>query len=152
MKKVILILSSAFIFTACSQQPVKSVSTTAAVEVVPHLKELQQGVAIYFKNNSTQIADQDSIYLETAAEALLSNPRAVLRVEGHTDSTGNQAVNKRISLQRANTVKTRLITQYSVSPQQIIAEGLASAKPIADNSTAEGRAKNRRVTLMLTVK
>ncbi len=149
MKKLILLVSSAVIFTACTQQPVKTVATGPVVKTLPYLKELQQGIAIYFKNNSTQITDQDLVYVGAAAEILLSNPRAILYVTGHTDSTGNAAVNKRVSMQRANTVKTRLITQYNVSPNQVIAEGAASAQPIADNSTAEGRAKNRRVTLAL---
>ncbi len=149
MKKLILLVSSAVMFTACTQQPTKTAVNTSAVQTLPYLKELQQGVAIYFKNNSTQVTDQDLVFVGAAAEILLSNPRAVLHVTGHTDSTGNAAVNKRVSMQRANMVKTRLITQYNVSPNQIVTEGVASAQPIADNSTAEGRAKNRRVTLAL---
>lgn len=149
MKKLILLLSSVCVLAACTQQPVKSTTTSPATAEVPHLKALQQGVSIYFKNNSTEVSDQDVVYLSSAAELLLSNPRAVLKVSGHTDATGKPEVNKRVSLQRANSVKTRLITQYSVNPNQIVTEGLASSQPIADNSTAEGRAKNRRVTLVL---
>lgn len=149
MKKLILLVGSAVLFTACTQQPSKTATTTTMVQTLPYLKELQQGVAIYFKNNSTQVMDQDLAFVAAAAEILLSNPRAVLQVTGHTDSTGNAAVNKRVSMQRANMIKTRLITQYSVSPNQIVTEGVAAAQPIADNSTAEGRAKNRRVTLVV---
>lgn len=149
MKNLILLIGSAVFFTACTPAPVKTTTNAKMGQSLPSLKELQQGVAIYFKNNSTQIVERDLVYVGEVAEILLSNPRAIVYITGHTDSIGSDAVNKRVSMQRANIVKTRLMTQYSVSSSQIIAEGVASAQPIADNSTAEGREKNRRVTLKL---
>lgn len=69
-------------------------------------------------------------------------------VEGHTDTTGNQAKNEALSLARAISVRDYLIAQ-GVPASRIEVEGLGPANPIADNETAEGRARNRRVEIIM---
>lgn len=80
------------------------------------------------------------------------NKNFVLYIEGHTDSTGSLAANNKVSLTRANIVKDFLLNEYQVNPEQLITLGLGPTKPIADNKTAEGRVKNRRVTVTLKIK
>jgi outer membrane protein OmpA-like peptidoglycan-associated protein len=76
-------------------------------------------------------------------------PALRFAVEGHTDSIGSYESNRSLSLQRAITVRDYLISQ-GVPASTIDVEGLASDRPVADNGTAEGRARNRRVEIVLT--
>jgi outer membrane protein OmpA-like peptidoglycan-associated protein len=69
-------------------------------------------------------------------------------VEGHTDSTGTDATNQKLSLERATAVKTFLKTQ-GVDEARITATGIGSERPVAPNATPEGRAKNRRVEIVI---
>jgi OOP family OmpA-OmpF porin len=68
----------------------------------------------------------------------------VIIVTGHTDNVGAAAANQRLSQQRAETVKKDLVSR-GIEANRIYTEGKGSSQPIADNRTAEGRAKNRRV-------
>ena len=72
-----------------------------------------------------------------------------LRVEGHTDSTGSDELNRRLSYDRAITVRDYLITQ-GVDASNIDVEGLGPSRPVDTNDTSEGRARNRRVEIVLT--
>ena len=76
-------------------------------------------------------------------------PSANLVLEGHTDSTGSAAYNKKLSQQRADAVKTVLVDHYNVSADRITTVGYGEEKPIADNKTSEGRAENRRVETIM---
>ena len=69
-------------------------------------------------------------------------------VVGHTDSTGSQALNERLSLQRAQTVRDYLYSR-GVPAARLEVAGRAALEPVADNATEEGRAKNRRVEIFL---
>jgi outer membrane protein OmpA-like peptidoglycan-associated protein len=71
-----------------------------------------------------------------------------VQVIGHTDSQGSDAVNNPLSLDRAQSVRDYLVSQ-GVSASRIAVEGKGEHQPIADNSTADGRAKNRRVEIFL---
>jgi outer membrane protein OmpA-like peptidoglycan-associated protein len=70
-------------------------------------------------------------------------------VEGHTDSTGSEATNMTLSQQRAENVRDFLVTR-GVPANKIRAKGVGESKPVADNRTAEGRANNRRVEIILS--
>lgn len=70
----------------------------------------------------------------------------VMIAVGHTDSVGSNAYNDKLSLRRANAVKAYLVSK-GLDPARLYTEGKGEAQPIADNATAEGRAKNRRVTI-----
>ena len=76
-------------------------------------------------------------------------PDASILIEGHTDSVGSDEVNQKISEQRASSVATALKKDYGVK-NNISAIGKGKTEPIASNATAEGRAKNRRVEVILT--
>ena len=86
--------------------------------------------------------------LSAAAQVLSANPEIRIRVEGHTDSTGSAAINNRLSRERADAVRARLI-QDGVAPGRIEAEGFGASRPAESNATAAGRAANRRVDLAI---
>lgn len=69
----------------------------------------------------------------------------VVTVEGHTDSQGSDSYNQKLSQSRADSVKAMLITKYGVAADRVNAVGYGESKPVADNSTADGREQNRRV-------
>ncbi|MGH8244621.1 MAG: OmpA family protein, partial [Steroidobacteraceae bacterium] len=76
-------------------------------------------------------------------------PSLRFRVEGHTDSTGSDATNRDLSLRRASTVRDYLVSQ-GVDSSSIEVAGLGPDVPIASNDTREGRARNRRVEIILS--
>jgi outer membrane protein OmpA-like peptidoglycan-associated protein len=80
---------------------------------------------------------------------LLAHPDLKVQVEGHTDSIGSEEYNQKLSEERAGSVKDYLVTQ-NIQDNNVTAEGFGKSNPIADNSTAAGRAKNRRVELVVS--
>lgn len=87
--------------------------------------------------------------LDRLAELLGARPDLRVRLRGHTDSLGEAEANRRLSKARAEAVREGLIAR-GVAAERIQAEGLGEAEPIADNDTAAGRARNRRVEIYLT--
>ncbi len=87
--------------------------------------------------------------LDSLAQSLNQNPTSVVDVFGYTDSTGSDAVNNPLSLNRASSVRNYLISR-GVAPNRINAQGFGSQSPVADNSTVAGRAANRRVEIFVT--
>jgi outer membrane protein OmpA-like peptidoglycan-associated protein len=80
---------------------------------------------------------------------VLGHPGLKLEVEGHTDSTGSDDLNQRLSEQRADAVRGYLV-QQGLAADSITATGFGKASPVADNTTAAGRQKNRRVELVVS--
>jgi outer membrane protein OmpA-like peptidoglycan-associated protein len=101
---------------------------------------------------ATGTADLSSAARESLARfsgIVASYPDLRFNVEGHTDSTGSVETNNELSLRRAITVRDYLISQ-GVAASTIDVAGLGPSRPIADNETAEGRARNRRVEIVIT--
>lgn len=86
--------------------------------------------------------------LDSFASGLGSQPSMLVRVVGHTDSTGSDAINDPLSLRRAESVRNYL-EDRGVSASRIEVAGRGAREPVASNDTAEGRAKNRRVEIFL---
>ncbi len=86
--------------------------------------------------------------LDSVARALVQHPELRAKAIGHTDSTGPMQVNQTLSVNRANAV-TNYLTARGVQGGRLMSEGRGPNTPVADNSTAEGRAMNRRVELYL---
>ena len=78
------------------------------------------------------------------AKGLKAYPTAEVAIYGHTDNVGGAKYNMKLSVGRANSVKQYLVTK-GIEPSRIVTRGFGYTKPIADNATAEGRAKNRRI-------
>ena len=103
--------------------------------------------AIYFNTGSAVIKAESYDELNKMAAILKKNPEVEAKIEGHTDSQGNDASNLKLSKDRARAVKDYLVKQ-GVEADHLDSEGYGETKPIADNGTADGRAKNRRVVII----
>ena len=86
--------------------------------------------------------------LDRLAATLNQHPVTTVTIIGHTDSTGSDAVNDPLSVNRAASTRDYLV-QRGVSAQRIAVDGRGSRQPVADNSTASGRAMNRRVEIFI---
>ncbi|MBX3683363.1 MAG: OmpA family protein [Thauera sp.] len=86
--------------------------------------------------------------LDRLASTLNQHPVTTVTIIGHTDSTGSDAVNDPLSINRAAATRDYLV-QRGVSAQRIAVDGRGSRQPVADNSTASGRAMNRRVEIFI---
>ncbi|MFT3812878.1 MAG: OmpA family protein [Acidovorax sp.] len=103
---------------------------------------------ISFDTNRADIKSNFAPILDRFAEGLRNNPNAEVRIVGHTDSTGSDAINNPLSLERAESTRNYL-TARGVSGARIQVEGRGSREPIASNDTAQGRAQNRRVEIYM---
>ena len=86
--------------------------------------------------------------LDQFAQGLGSQPGTEVLIVGHTDSTGSDAINNPLSLQRANSARSYLMNR-GVDGNRIRTEGKGSYQPVADNGTEAGRARNRRIEIFL---
>ena len=109
------------------------------------VEDLKMELRVFFDINKSDIKPQYQPEIAKVAEKLVEYPNATARIEGHTDNTGPRKLNERLSLARANSVKSALVDQYGVDANRLSTQGFAWDQPIADNKTKEGRAMNRRV-------
>lgn len=86
--------------------------------------------------------------LGTFASSLNAHPSTTVTIIGHTDSSGSDAVNDPLSVQRANSTRDYLVAR-GVSPSRLLTQGRGSREPVASNATADGRAQNRRVEMFV---
>jgi outer membrane protein OmpA-like peptidoglycan-associated protein len=100
---------------------------------------------ILFDTDSDCLKPESGAVIKSVARGLETNPNLKLRIEGHTDSTGNADHNLELSKRRAEAVMAVLVTQFSVDAARLSAEGLGASKPMDSNDTPQGRAQNRRV-------
>ncbi|RKZ28828.1 hypothetical protein DRQ36_09860 [bacterium] len=100
---------------------------------------------IFFEFNSDEITPESYPILDDIGEILQRNPDWRIEIAGHTDSIGTESYNKKLSQQRAKAVKNYLVKNFNIIRENLSAQGYGESTPIAENSTAEGRALNRRV-------
>jgi outer membrane protein OmpA-like peptidoglycan-associated protein len=103
--------------------------------------------SVLFPSGKSELLASAKDRLAEIAKALKDDKHTLL-VVGHTDSQGSDAVNDRLSDDRAKAVRIYLISQ-GIDEVRIRSEGMGKSEPIADNSTAEGRANNRRVEIII---
>lgn len=101
---------------------------------------------ILFDINKTDIKPAAITNLDNLASSLLSNPQTKVQIDGYTDNTGSAEYNLSLSDRRANAVKSYLMNK-GVDASRMASVGYGITHPAADNSTEEGRAKNRRVDI-----
>jgi outer membrane protein OmpA-like peptidoglycan-associated protein len=106
-------------------------------------------IALYinFDTGKSTIKPESKPIIEQIVQMLKSNPDLKLSVEGHTDNVGNPKSNKTLSDDRAKAVVSAIVAQ-GIDAKRLSTAGYGQDKPIADNKTEEGRAKNRRVELV----
>lgn len=103
---------------------------------------------LFFATGKAEIQSSSYPALNRLAN-LINNNNLKIQIEGHTDNVGNDTANQQLSEQRAEAVKSYLITAGKVKGNTVTAMGFGESKPVADNSDEEGRAQNRRVEIRL---
>lgn len=101
---------------------------------------------VNFELNSAKLAPNATRILDAVARTMLESPNFSIQINGHTDSQGSAAYNRKLSQQRASSVRDYLISA-GVDAGRLKATGLGESSPIASNDTADGRAQNRRVEI-----
>ena len=110
---------------------------------------------VLFKTGSFDVSDKAKVVLSKVATVLKAQPDLEYMVEGHTDNVtlnGNNDLmqdNWDLSVKRATTIVRLLQKQYGLNPAQLVAAGRSEYRPIADNSSAEGKARNRRTRIVV---
>ena len=103
---------------------------------------------ITFDTNSYVVKPQFKNTLDSVATVLKTYPDSTIIVSGHTDTTGTDAINNPLSLNRASSVASYLESQ-GISTSRITSRGYGSKQPVASNATLAGRAQNRRVEIAI---
>ncbi len=101
---------------------------------------------VSFDTNSAQIKPNLAPVLDRFAQTLNANPGTTVRIIGHTDNTGTDAINEPLSVNRAASTRQYLAAR-GVDPARIAIDGRGAREPIADNGNPAGRAANRRVEI-----
>lgn len=110
-------------------------------------------IGLVFASGSAQIETEYFALLRKVQDALRVFPDTIVVVEGHTDSFGGDETNLKLSQDRAEAVRTYLLANMrDLSPDDVQATGFGEAQPVANNETTEGRAKNRRIDLVIRPK
>lgn len=159
MKLIRLLMVVAALFAAAGCQnspPLRGGLTEAQIAVLERVGFGQTGDTwsldldgrLLFETDNAALTHQTRDIIERVALALKSVDIDRLTVEGHADNTGDARYNRELSLRRAASV-ARAFTAYGIPYEHIVVRGRGSERPIADNATAEGRAQNRRVVLIV---
>lgn len=131
--------------TTVAGEPVATTApTTTVAQLRASLTAISAESASLFKPDTTNL-DADGLELvDRVAAELRTHPGVRVEVAGHTDTNGTPDSNLRISQQRADVVRDRLVAQ-GIDPALVVATGYGQTKPRATNDTVEGRALNRRI-------
>ncbi|MGX5816883.1 OmpA family protein [Chitinophaga lutea] len=126
---------------------IASADTDARSQLVKQLMEEGKAVTsdILFDVNSDRIKPASYAIINQFGEALQQTPSLKIRIVGHTDSDGDDAANLSLSQRRAAAVKTYITENYPVAGARIQTDGKGEAQPVAANTNADGKARNRRV-------
>jgi outer membrane protein OmpA-like peptidoglycan-associated protein len=101
---------------------------------------------VLFDFNKSTLQPASDPVLQQILDLLKKNPTQKIEVQGHTDNVGADAYNQTLSEARAKAIVAWL-TQHGIAGDRLTAKGFGKTKPIADNATDAGRAKNRRVEI-----
>jgi outer membrane protein OmpA-like peptidoglycan-associated protein len=104
---------------------------------------------VTFETGRSALKPDSYTILDIVAASLVANPNIKIEIGGHTDNTGASATNLRLSQARADAVRAYLATK-GVGPERMVSKGYGASQPVAPNTTAAGRAQNRRVELRQT--
>lgn len=139
------------IFNIIEVKPMDTGRVTVNAAALSNDINRQGHVAVYgifFDTGKAEVKPESEPTLVEIARLLQRDPRLKLYVIGHTDSTGELAMNMDLSRRRANAVLQALASKHGIAPARLKADGVGPYAPVASNDAEEGRAKNRRVELV----
>ncbi|QDY43987.1 OmpA family protein [Candidatus Pantoea soli] len=105
---------------------------------------------ILFGVNEADLTPSSKVSISTMARNLAATGITHLRIDGHTDNYGKPDYNQQLSLKRADAVARQWADGAAIPRANIVTRGLGMREPVASNSTAQGRAQNRRVAIVIT--
>jgi len=123
-------------------------SLAGTVENLDNYKSVSD-TTVLFGVAKAELTAQDKQTLDEFAQQLQNQKHYIIQVEGYTDSTGSAKYNYQLSQRRADAVIQYLVAKYNVPVFKIFVIGLGKDNPVAQNTSAAGRAKNRRVDVRL---
>jgi outer membrane protein OmpA-like peptidoglycan-associated protein len=133
---------------AGAEEEVAMVEEVVAEEPVmpePVAEAVRVELDVKFDFDKSVVKEGSFADIKNLADFMAQYPQTTTVVEGHTDSVGTDAYNQGLSERRANAVRDVLVNQYGLAAERVNAVGYGETRPVADNSTSEGRAINRRV-------
>lgn len=107
-------------------------------------EKVTRELKVYFDTDKAVVKPAYNGEIEAVAKLLKEFPNAKVEVQGHTDARGSDSYNQKLSQARADAVAQVLVEQYGIAADRVASKGYGESQPVADNTTAEGRAKNRR--------
>lgn len=102
---------------------------------------------ITFDTGKSAVRPESKAVLDEVGALLKNDTALALEIQGHTDNVGSPTANLTLSQQRADAVKAYLVSTYGIDAARLTTAGFGDTRPVADNATEDGRAKNRRVEL-----
>lgn len=137
-----------------SDQSDKCPDTAVGTKVNPYgcMPEEKANVEleVLFPSGSAQVPPVSQVVIQDLGNFMKAHPDTNVEIQGHTDNTGNKERNRKLSQARAEAVRSYLVEKMGVAAGRITAYGYGDEKPIGDNSTVEGRNKNRRVMAVIS--
>lgn len=130
---------------------VQFLNSSTAVDTVDKTNGWISLDRFYFETGKNTISKESQAQLKNIAAILKAYPNANLKIGGYTDNSGNPQANLALSSSRAIAAKNALVS-LGIAANRLQAEGYGQEHPIADNSTAEGKARNRRVDVRVVKK
>jgi OOP family OmpA-OmpF porin len=107
-------------------------------------------VEVLFSTGAAKLGSEAYPHLNELAAFMNEHPETKIEIQGHTDNTGSKKRNKELSNERANAIRTYLVEQAGIPASRVSAYGYGDEKPVAPNTTRDGRAENRRVVAVIT--
>jgi OOP family OmpA-OmpF porin len=101
-----------------------------------------------FEPGKARLTDAGRMQVDEVARVLQEHPELRVSVDGHTDSAGSETYNQSLSQRRARAVANRL-TEQGIAGDRLSVRGFGESRPVADNKSAEGRSRNRRVEIVV---
>jgi outer membrane protein OmpA-like peptidoglycan-associated protein len=139
-------MAAAYCWVHGAEEQVAVVEETVVEEVVAEPAEpVRVELDVKFDFDKAAVKPESQGDIKALADFMSQYPSTSTVVEGHTDSVGTDAYNQGLSERRANAVRDVLVNQYGVGGDRVSSVGYGESRPVADNSTSEGRAINRRV-------
>lgn len=145
--KFLAVIVGGVLVMASAAQAEQRYNTASKPLVIVAKDKLHITGGIHFDAGKSSI-HKDSLPALNATAKLLAKNKMRLTIAVHSDSQGSSGYNKRMSEERANTISKYLVSR-GLNAKRLIAHGFGETSPIADNRTAEGRAKNRRVEFLI---
>ena len=108
-------------------------------------------LGINFPSGRSTIDGSSAALMQKVQKALALFPDASIVIEGHTDANGSDSANLLLSQDRADAVKQYLVSQFGANAEKVSSIGYGEARPVSSNETAAGRARNRRIDLVINV-